>query len=189
MAKKKSVKKKVAAKKPKAAKKTVKKPAVSSKSIEIKLQPVLVNNFVALQRVMVNLSTKFERLNTQLSTLLNTFEMAAKTLAKKDFKLGQGEDSAKVVNELKELKEQNKVLAKGLTMLHEDEQEQKQMMAPPMRAPAVPAELEAPKKVPVPKTPKMPEFPPLPKAGAPAAKPQEGEYQKSEENKPEEPSK
>jgi len=183
MAKKKSVKKKVAkkntVKKPRAAKKTA-----SNKAIEIKMQPVLVNNFIALQRVMVNLSSKFEKLNTQLSSLLNTFEMAAKTLAKKDFKFGQGEDSEKVVGELKELKEQNKVLAKGLTMIHEDEQEQKQIMAAPVvnaAPPVIPKELAPPKQVPITKKPKMPEFPPLPKTGAPTKKPKEEEYQKSED--------
>ncbi len=176
MAKKKNVKKKVVAKKPKAHKKTV-----SNQTVEIKMQPVLVQNFVALQRVMVNLSTKFEKLNTQLSSLLDLFEMSAKTLAKKDFKIGQGEDSEKVVKKLTELSEQNKVIAKGLTMIHEDEQEQKQMIAPP----TIPAQLAPPKQVPVmnekPKIPKVPEFPRLQKAGAPTKQPKEGEYQKSED--------
>lgn len=173
MTKKKSVKKKITAKKSKK--------SVSNKSIEIKLQPVLVNNFVALQRVMINLSSKFEKLNAQLSKLLDIFEMSAKTLAKKDFKIGQGEDNEKVVNELKELKEQNKIIAKGLTMIHEDEQTQ--MMAPPI----VPRELAPPKQVPVMNQLKVPEFPPLPKSRIPTAKPKEEEYQKSED-KTEEPS-
>jgi hypothetical protein len=173
MAKKKSVKKKVVAKRSKRSKKTV-----SSKSVEIKMQPIFVENFVALQRVMVNLSTKFENLNQQLSKLLNLFEMSAKTLAKKDFKFGQGEDNEKVVKKLTELTDQNKILAKGLTMIHEDEQEQKQMIAPP----AIPSELNPPKQVPI------PEIKPLPKPTTPTAKPQE-EYQKSVPAKPQEPSK
>ncbi len=172
MAKKKSVKKKVIAKKPKKSKKTV-----SSQSVEIKMQPILVQNFVALQKIMVNLSTKFENLNQQLSKLLNLFEMSAKTLAKKDFKFGQGENNEKVVKKLTELSDQNKVIASGLTMIHEDEQGQKQMIAPP----AVPAELNPPKPVQIPK------IKPLPTTATPTAKPQE-EYQKSASAKPKEPS-
>ena len=126
---------------------------------------------------MVNLSTKFENLNQQLSKLLTLFETSAKTLAKKNFKLGQGEESENVVKKLTELTDQNKVIAKGLTMIHEDEQGQKQMIAPP----AVPAELNPPKQVPIPK------IKPLPKPATPAAKPKE-EYQKSAPAKTQEPS-
>jgi len=172
--KKKGVKKKARAKKPKTPKKTV-----SPQSVEIKMQPVLVDNFIALQRVMVNLSAKFETLNKQLASLLNLFEMSAKALSKKDFKFGQSESNEKVVGKLTELTEQNKVLAKGLTMIHEDEQEQKQMIAPPV----VPAQLAPPKQVPVPRA--MPPKPkPLPKPTSPtsaAPKQPQGEeqYQKS----------
>jgi hypothetical protein len=174
--KKKGVKKKTKIRKTRSPKKVV-----SSQKVQIEMQPVLVENFVSLQRVMVNLSTKFETLNKQLSDLLKLFEMSAKALAKKDFKFGQTESNREVVEKLNELTEQNKIIAKGLTMIHEDEQEQKQMIVPP----AIPAQLETPKKVPVKteptKKPKMPSFPPLPKAEASAApqqKPKE-EYQKS----------
>ncbi|RLG11013.1 hypothetical protein DRN73_06445 [Candidatus Pacearchaeota archaeon] len=97
-----------------------KKPKISIQEVEIKMEPVLVENFIALQKVMVNLSTKFNELNSHLNKLLDLFEISAKTLAKKGFNLEGGEESNKeILNKLENLSEQNKVIAKGLTLLHE----------------------------------------------------------------------
>ena len=134
--KKKSVKKKT--------RKTAKKTTISSKSIEVKMQPVLVNNFVALQKVMVNLSTKLDNLTSQLSKLLDTFELSAKSLAKKDFKLEAGQDNKEVLKKLNDLSEQNKLLAKGMTLMHESAAEQP--YAPPM---PVPTPMRPPRPIPM----------------------------------------
>lgn len=163
---KKRVKKKSSIKKTRAPRK-----AVSSQTVEIKMQPILVENFIALQKVIINLSTKFENLNQKLTKLLDLFELSAKTLAKKDFKFAQG-NNEEVVEKLNELTEQNKVLAKGLTMIHEDEQKQPQIIT---TAPVVPRELVPPKPMPV-----KPKPLPKPTTTFPKQSPEEGEeYMKS----------
>jgi hypothetical protein len=160
MAKKKSVKKKSSkkkTKKKKTTKKSIKKPRVSTQKVAIEMQPVLVNNFVALQKVMVSLASKLDDVSIKMQKLLDLFELSAKTLAKKDFKLA-GETSPEVLKKLGELSEQNKVIAKGLTMIHE-----------------APAPMPAPTPQPVPRPGPMP-------TPAPTTPP--GEYKKSTPFKP-----
>lgn len=87
---------------------------------EVKLERVLIENFVSLQKVMVNLSIKIDNLTNQLSKLLNLFEISAKVLAEKDFSLEkESKDSKKIINKIDNLFEQNKVIARGLTLMHE----------------------------------------------------------------------
>jgi len=78
---------------------------------------VLVENFVSLQKVMTNLAVKFDNLSSQISKLLELFEISAKTLAEKDY--SKKEDNKKVVEKLDALLEHNKVIARGIAMLHE----------------------------------------------------------------------
>jgi hypothetical protein len=165
--KKKGGEKKVSVKKPKTPKRTV-----SAQSVEIKMQPILTENFITLQKVMVNLSSKLDGLTKQISDLLNIFETSAKTLAKKDFKFNTGENNQEIIERLNNLNEQNKIIASGLSMIHQDEQEQRQIvMAPPI----IPQQLAPLKSVPTAKAP-MPNTP-APK-GKQNPEPQE-EYQKS----------
>ncbi|VVB82277.1 Uncharacterised protein [uncultured archaeon] len=78
---------------------------------------VLVENFVSLQKVMTNLAIKFDNLSIQISKLLELFEISAKTLAEKDY--GKKEDNKKVVEKLDALLEHDKIIARGIAMLHE----------------------------------------------------------------------
>ena len=133
-----------------------KKPSVSAQKIQIQMQPILVDNFVSLQKVMVNLATKFDTLNSQIKELLDLFELSAKSLAKKGFKLEPGKESdEKVIKKLDELSEQNKIIARGMTLMHEAVQ------------PAAPAPESMPTPAPIPTagpaTPKP--LPRLPKTG------------------------
>ena len=126
---------------------------VSAEKVQIQMQPVLVDNFVALQKVMVNLAGKMDSLNTQVSELLNLFELSAKSLAKKGFKLEapEGAPSKEVMTKLNELSEQNKVIARGLTLMHEAAPAPAPMPAMP------PAPAPAPAPMPTPAAPKAPE--------------------------------
>jgi len=123
---------------------TPKKRKVSAEKVQVELQPVLVENFVALQKVMLNLSQKFENLNVKVASLLELFETSAKTLAKKDFKLGNEanlEGQKEIVDKINNLSEQNKIIAKGLTMLHENQEihiENEHPMPAANPAPAMP---------------------------------------------------
>ncbi|MEN7982635.1 MAG: hypothetical protein ABFQ65_04260 [Nanoarchaeota archaeon] len=80
-------------------------------------EKVLVENFVELQKVMVGLSEKFTNLSSQISKLLELFETSAKTLAEKGF-----EDNQEIVKRLDSLLDQNKIIAKGIALLHDEEE-------------------------------------------------------------------
>jgi hypothetical protein len=84
----------------------------------VKIEQVLIENFVSLQKVMTTLAVKFDGLSNQISKLLELFEISAKTLAERGYLT---EDNKKVVEKLDNLLEHNKVIAKGIALLHEKE--------------------------------------------------------------------
>lgn len=86
---------------------------------DVKIGNVLVENFVSLQKVMVDLSVKFDSLTRQISKLLELFETSAKSLAEKEFDLEKGGSNKKVVDKIDSLLDQNKVIARGLTLMHD----------------------------------------------------------------------
>ncbi len=100
----------------------VKKVIAKKKSKKIKKNPnvekVLVENFIALQKVMTNLAMKFDSLSIQISKLLELFEISAKTLAKKDIMINKEQGDPKMVEKLNTLLDQNKIIARSLTLLH-----------------------------------------------------------------------
>ena len=111
-------------------KKTIKKKIVKKKSpvktrvitrttSQTDVEKTLVNNFIALQKVMTNLALKFDDLSNQLSKLLDLFQISAKALAEKDFEVLSKKEHEDILKRLDNMSEQNKVLAKGLTLLHE----------------------------------------------------------------------
>jgi len=96
-----------------------------------KLNEILVNNFVSLQKVMTNLSIKFDNLSGQISKLLELFEISAKSFSEKDFDLDRNKkDNKEMLEKLDNLIDQNKIIARGLTLLHEGETKHPQQ-APP----------------------------------------------------------
>ena len=92
---------------------------------EKKVDSVLIENFVSLQKVMTNLAFKFDNLSGQISKLLELFEISAKTLAEKDYSVGEEKTDKKLVEKLDNVLEQNKIIARGIALLHETNQEQK----------------------------------------------------------------
>lgn len=139
-------------KKRKAPKETSHKPTTKNPS-DVKVEKVLVENFVSLQKVMTNLSVKFDNLTTQISKLLELFEISAKTLAQKDFdlsKIGQGEKE--MANKIDSLLEQNKTIARGLTLLHEQPTSEQRYYQPPVQRPQIQRPpLNIPQQIPQPK--------------------------------------
>jgi len=83
------------------------------------IEEILVVNFISLQKVMTNLSVDFNNLNSQISKLLELFETSAKTLTEKNIKFDTGKEEKKMVEKLDTLLDQNKIIAKSLTFLHE----------------------------------------------------------------------
>ena len=93
---------------------------VHKKTRETGVEKKLVENFIALQKVMVNLSTKFDNLTNQISKLLELFEISAKSLAKKDFRVEKDiKDEGKIMQKLDSLAGQNRTIARGLTLMHD----------------------------------------------------------------------
>jgi len=89
-------------------------------SHEVKVEKVLIENFVSLQKVMTNLSIKFDNLSNQISKLLELFEISAKALSEKDFNLEkENKDNKKIMEKIDNLADQNKIIAKGMTLLYE----------------------------------------------------------------------
>jgi membrane peptidoglycan carboxypeptidase len=84
-----------------------------------KMEQILIENFVSLQKVMTNLAVKFDNLSGQISKLLELFEISAKTLAEKDYSI-KTEPDKKVAEKMDAILEQNKVIAKGIALLHEN---------------------------------------------------------------------
>jgi len=98
----------------------------------VKVEKVLVENFVSLQHVMTNLAVKFDNLSGQISKLLELFEISAKTLAEKGA-LGEDKTDKKVAEKLDNLLEQNKVIAKGIALLHERNAPEQYTISPPVQ--------------------------------------------------------
>jgi hypothetical protein len=82
-------------------------------------QKILIENFVSLQDVMTNMSSKLNNLTNQISRLLELFEQSAKTFMERDLKFAGGSDK-ELVSKLDRLIEQNKIIAQGITLLHEE---------------------------------------------------------------------
>ncbi len=101
-------------------KKDVKTESPSNKSLtKAELEKMLIDNFVSLQRVLTNLSIKFDALSDNMSKLLQLFELSAKSLAEKQ---GSEENfsskmDSDLMNKLEALLNQNKTIAKGLTLI------------------------------------------------------------------------
>jgi hypothetical protein len=80
----------------------------------------LVENFVSLQKVMTNMAKKFDNLSEHITKLLELFEISAKVLAEKDYKKDKSSSEEKQIKEhLENLLTQNKVIARGLTLMNE----------------------------------------------------------------------
>ncbi len=131
-AKKKISKKKTTHKKHSTEKETAKKSSPVTINLpeqkESKVDKMLMENFISLQKVMTNLSVKLDGLATQISKLLELFEISAKALADKDFDVEQ--NNKELVEKMETLVDQNKTIARGLTLMHE--RIPREMVPPPM---------------------------------------------------------
>jgi hypothetical protein len=99
-------------------KKSVKK-NIAKKPVKIpseKLEDKILQNLISLQKVHVNLAEKFENLTEQISGLLALFETTARTFAKQS-PSGITEKDKAFLEKIDKLLDQNKTIAKGLTMM------------------------------------------------------------------------
>ena len=101
-------------------KKSVKRTSVkASKDIE-KLNTILIENFVKLQKAITNLTVKFDSLSGEISSLLQLFEISAKSFAEKlATSTPDIEKDKEFLEKLDKIINQNKVIAKGLTLMED----------------------------------------------------------------------
>jgi hypothetical protein len=83
------------------------------------IQLMLIDNFVNLQRVLTNLTFKFDALSDNINKLLQLYELAAKGFLKKVEEGTMTGEDKDIMNKLDTLLEQNKTVAKGLTLMEE----------------------------------------------------------------------
>lgn len=100
------------------AKKEVIKTKIQTKKPKKDINKALVENFVSMQKALTNLAVKFDSLSDQISKLLQIFEISAKNFAEKAG--GKGTESDReFLEKLNVLLDQNKTIAKGLTLMEE----------------------------------------------------------------------
>lgn len=110
----------ISTKKPTRTRKSTKTKKPANKKDNKEIEDLLIHNFVSLQRVMTNLSGKFNELTNQISRLLELFETSAKVLAEKDFDTEKNNrENTKILEKLESVLEQNKTIARGLTLMHD----------------------------------------------------------------------
>ncbi|MBM3232760.1 hypothetical protein FJZ18_01175 [Candidatus Pacearchaeota archaeon] len=86
--------------------------------LQEELQHKLIENIVILQKVQTDMAEKFSKLSDQISNLLVLFEMAARNFAGTPANQTNEKDK-EFLDKIDKLLDQNKVLAKGLTMMEE----------------------------------------------------------------------
>lgn len=97
----------------------VKRSGVGSKlEGETDLERKLVENLVELQKVHTNLAERFDKLSNQISDLLSLFEMTARSFAGNPANQTNQKDR-EFLEKVDKLLEQNKTIAKGLSMMEE----------------------------------------------------------------------
>jgi hypothetical protein len=85
-----------------------------------KVDMLLVENFVSLQKVLANLSEKFDLLTSRLNEMITLFEESAETVVRGEILSIEKDNQTKnILNKMERLFEQNKVIAKGLTLMNE----------------------------------------------------------------------
>ncbi|MBI3334530.1 hypothetical protein HYZ97_03515 [Candidatus Pacearchaeota archaeon] len=82
------------------------------------LEETLVHNLVELQKVHINLAEKFDKLSQQMTNLLSLFESAARSFAEHPANQATEKDK-EFLEKVDKLLEQNKTIAKGLTLVEE----------------------------------------------------------------------
>lgn len=81
------------------------------------LNKILLENFVILQKTLTNLALKFDNLSGNISKLLQLFEMSARSFAEKP--QPDAQKDKEFLDKINMLLEQNKTIAKGLTLMEE----------------------------------------------------------------------
>ena len=100
-------------------KKSVKKSIRSArKKPEARIETKIIDNLIELQKVHTSLASKFDNLAEQISGLLALFEMTARSFATQPH-IQMAIKDKEFLDKIDRLLEQNKTLAKGLTIMEQ----------------------------------------------------------------------
>ncbi|PIN94351.1 hypothetical protein COU53_03825 [Candidatus Pacearchaeota archaeon CG10_big_fil_rev_8_21_14_0_10_30_48] len=97
---------------------SAKKKSVKNKPSTVKndKDDLLMQNFISLQKVLTNLAVRVDSLTNQTAKLLSLFEISAKSFAQKQGS-SINRDDKEFLEKLDRLIEQNKLIAKGITLM------------------------------------------------------------------------
>lgn len=82
------------------------------------LQKKLIENLIELQKANLHMIDKFDKLAKEIAQLLNLFEIAARSFAQQPGNISTEKDK-EFLEKIDRLLEQNKTIAKGLTLMEE----------------------------------------------------------------------
>jgi len=83
------------------------------------IEHAILSNMVELQKVQTNLTEKFDHLAKQIEQLLSLFEITARNFAKNAPQTEEYTKDKDFLDKIDKLLDQNKLLAKGLTIMEE----------------------------------------------------------------------
>ncbi len=82
------------------------------------LEDKIVHNLVELQKIHTDVAEKFTKLSNQLASLLTLFEMTARSFAQQSNNPALEKDK-EFLDKIDKLLDQNKIIARGLTLMEE----------------------------------------------------------------------
>ena len=83
-----------------------------------RLEEKMLQSILELQKVNINMAEKFDKLSVQIASLLTLFETAARNFSRQPG-MQSTEKDKEFLMKIDQLLDQNKVLAKGLTLMEE----------------------------------------------------------------------
>jgi len=87
-----------------------------------RLEDQIAHSLIELQKVHVNLAEKYDKLSNNIANLLSLFELAARNFAKQPH-MQNTERDKEFLDKIDKLLDQNKLLAKGLTLMEDNMRE------------------------------------------------------------------
>ncbi|MFH1290627.1 MAG: hypothetical protein ABIH92_04425 [Nanoarchaeota archaeon] len=109
-------------KKTSSTKKTKKRTSSTTKKITVtdrEIEHAILQNLVQIQKVHTDLAEKFDHLTKELSQLLTLFEVTARNFAKNVPANSDYQKDKDFLEKIDRLLDQNKLLARGMTMMEE----------------------------------------------------------------------
>lgn len=92
--------------------------AKAAKKSAEELNKMLLENFINMQKIMIHQAEKLDKLSDNITKLLNLFELSARSFMERP-EIRDVEKDKEFLDKLNALLEQNKTIAKGLTLMEE----------------------------------------------------------------------